>query len=59
MNGGFAKGLIIGGIIGASVSMMMNPGIMKGRSKKRMLRNGRDFLRRSGSLIGDFMHILR
>lgn len=58
MSGGFTKGLIIGSIIGASV-VMMNPDMMKGRNKKKMMRTGRAFLRKSGSLIGDIVEIFR
>jgi len=58
MNRGFTKGLIVGSIIGASV-VMMNPGMMKGRNKKKMMRTGRDLFRKSGNLIGDIVDIFR
>ena len=60
MQGGFRKGLFIGSIIGASVSMMMkNSDMMNPRSRKRMMRGGRTFLRKSGSIIGDVMDMFR
>lgn len=60
MQNGFSRGLFIGSIIGASVSMMMrNSDMMNPRSRKRMMRNSRSFLRRSGSIIGDVVDIFR
>jgi gas vesicle protein len=59
MNGGFTKGVIIGSIIGASVSMAMDPGMMKARNRRRMMRNGRNFLRKSGDIINDVVDIFR
>ena len=59
MNGGFTRGLIIGSIIGASVSMMMNPDMMKGRNRRRMMRNGRNMIRKSGTLISGLVEMLR
>lgn len=59
MNNGFTKGLLVGSIIGASISMMMNPDMMAGRNRKKMMRNGRSFLRRSGHIIGDVVDMLR
>ncbi|MCX7710328.1 MAG: YtxH domain-containing protein [Clostridia bacterium] len=59
MQNGFTRGLIVGSIIGASVSMMMNPDMMKNRSKRRMMRNSRNFLRKSGHIIGDVMEMFR
>lgn len=55
----FARGLIIGSIIGASVGMMLGPDIMNHRTKKRMMRAGRNWLRRSGSLVNDLFHVFR
>ena len=58
MHSGFTRGLIVGGILGASI-MMMNPEMMKNRTKKKMMRTGRDFMRRSGNIIGDVVGMLR
>ena len=58
MHSGFTRGLIVGGILGASF-MMMHPEVMKDRSKKKMMRNGRDFMRKSGNIIGDVVGMLR
>lgn len=59
MHSGFTKGLVIGGIIGASVSIMVNSDMMRPRTKKRMMRNGRTLLRKSGGIISDVVDIFR
>lgn len=59
MRSGFTKGLVVGGIIGASVSMMMNSDMMKPRTRRRMMRTGRTILKRSGGIIGDVVDIFR
>jgi hypothetical protein len=58
MYNGFTKGLVVGGLIGASV-IMMKPDLMNNRTKKRMMRNGRTFFRKSGSIIGDVVELFR
>jgi gas vesicle protein len=55
-NGGFVKGLIIGGIVGASVSMMLNS---NSRSKKGIMRNGNNFIRKSGRVVNDVIDLFR
>ncbi len=56
---GFAKGLIIGGVIGATVGMMMDTKMVNGRTGRRMVRSGRSFIRKSGNLICDLIDVLR
>lgn len=58
MRKGFARGLIIGGIVGASIAMM-NPDMMNKKTRKRMIKNGRNFLRKSGNIIGDVVDMFR
>ena len=58
MQNGFTRGLIVGGLIGASV-MMMNPDMMNNRTRKRIMRGGRTLMRRSGGLLSDVMGLLR
>ena len=36
MRNGFTKGLIMGSIIGASVSMVMNSDMMNGKSRRKI-----------------------
>jgi len=57
--GGFTKGLIIGGLIGTSIGMMMGPDMMKSRTRKKLMRNGRNMIRRSGNLISDVIEMIR
>ena len=59
MNGGFTRGLVIGSIIGASVSVFMNNDKMRPRSRKKMLRTGRMLLRKSGGIISDVVDVFR
>lgn len=59
MQNGFTRGLIVGSLIGASVSMMMNPDMMRNRTRKRLMRGGKNLMRRSGNLLGDVMNLLR
>lgn len=59
MQSGFTKGLLIGGLIGASISMMSNSDMMKPRTRRRMMRAGRTLLKRSGGILGDVVDIFR
>jgi hypothetical protein len=58
MYNGFAKGLVVGGLIGASV-IMMKPDLVKSRTRKRMMRSGRTLFRKSGTIIGDVIDLFR
>lgn len=60
MNGGFTRGLVVGSIIGASVSMIMNNDRMvRSRARKKMLRTGKMLLRKSGGIISDVVDVFR
>lgn len=59
MHNGFTKGLLIGGIIAASVSVMANSDMMKPGNRRKMMRAGRGFVRKSGNIIGNIADILR
>ncbi len=59
MGNGFTRGIIVGSIIGASVSMIMNPDMMKGRNRRKMMRNGRNLMRKSGNIVGDVVDLFR
>lgn len=56
---GFTKGLIIGGVLGAAASMMMEPGTMNNKTRRKMIRNGRNLIRTSGSFLGEVIDIFR
>lgn len=58
MNGGFTRGLIVGSLIGTSIGMMM-PDMKHSKARKRMMRNGRNMLRKSGNIISDMVDVFR
>ena len=55
----FARGLVIGGLIGASISVLTNPEIVDPHMRKKMFRTGRKIMHRSNNVFGDMMHMLR
>ncbi|MDP4092849.1 MAG: YtxH domain-containing protein [Bacillota bacterium] len=59
MRSHLAKGLIIGGIVGATVGAMVSPEMRNGRTRKRMMRTGRQFVKKSGNIIGDVVDLFR
>lgn len=58
MHNSFTRGLVVGGLIGASI-IMMKPDLMKNRTRKKMMRTGRTFFRKSGSIVGDVVDLFR
>ncbi|MGE5615148.1 MAG: YtxH domain-containing protein [Bacillota bacterium] len=57
MQKSFVKGVIVGGLLAASVGMMMNSDMAGAR--RRMMRNGRNFLRKSGGFINNVVDMFR
>ncbi|MDF2985196.1 MAG: hypothetical protein K0R50_706 [Eubacterium sp.] len=55
----FTRGLVIGGLIGASISVLTNPEIVDPHMRKKMIKSGRKIWRRSNHVFGDMMHMLR
>jgi gas vesicle protein len=55
----FTKGLVIGGLIGASISVLTNPDVMDPHMRKRMIKSGRKIVRRSNHVIGDMIDLFR
>jgi len=53
MRTGFTSGVIIGGIVGAAMSMMMNGDVDVKRTRRRIMRLGRDVSRRSRRIMSD------
>lgn len=51
--------MVIGGMVGASVSMMMNSDMMSSRSGKKMMRRGKSLIRKSSNIIGDVADLFR
>jgi len=54
---GFTKGLVTGTILGATVSMMVNP--MEGRERRAMRKKANKFMRAVGNIIEDIMDLRR
>ncbi len=59
MRNTFVKGMMVGGIVAASVGLVMNTDMMSGRTKKRMIKGGRNLLRKSSGIIGDVADLFR
>lgn len=59
MEKSFVKGVIVGGLLTASIKMMMNSDMMSSGTKKRMMRDGRTFLRKSGGFINNVVDLFR
>lgn len=59
MRSGFTRGLLIGGLIGASMSMFSNNDGMRTRKNRRMMKVGKSFLRRSGNVVEDVIDMFR
>lgn len=59
MNNGFARGLLVGSLIGASLGKMMSSDVMNNKNKRRMMRTGRTLMRRSGNILGDVVDLFR
>jgi gas vesicle protein len=59
MQNSFTKGLIIGGIIGASIGMIVEPDTINTKNRKKMLRSGKDILSKTGNVIGDVIELFR
>jgi gas vesicle protein len=56
---GFTRGLLIGGLIGASLSMLSNPDGVKSRKNRRVMKAGRNLLRKSGNVVEDVVDLFR
>lgn len=59
MRNGFMKGMMVGGIVAASIGFMMNSDMMSGRTKRKMIRGGKNLLRKTGSVISDVADLFR
>ncbi len=55
----FAKGILIGGLIGASISVLTNPDIVDPHMRRRLIKSGKKIVRRSGNVFGDMIHMFR
>lgn len=58
MKTGFTSGIIIGGIISAAMYSMINGDMDIKRTKKRIMRMGRDVCRRSRRIMSDISNMV-
>ncbi len=59
MHKGFVKGMVIGGLVGATASMMMNSDMMSSRSRRKMMRRSKSLIRKTSNIIGDVADLFR
>lgn len=59
MRNGFVKGVMVGGIVAASVGFMMNTDMISGRTKRKMIRGGRNLLRKTGHIMNEVSEMFR
>lgn len=55
----FARGVVIGGLIGASISILTNPEIVDPHMRKKMIRSGKKIMHRSNHVFGDMVHMFK
>lgn len=55
----FAKGILIGGLIGASISILTNPDIVDPHMRRRLIKSGKKIVRRSGNVFDDMIHMFK
>lgn len=53
MRNGFTNGMLLGGIVGATMSMIMNHDIDVNKTKKRMMRMGKTMYKKSRRMMSD------
>mgnify|MGYP000866471958 CR=1 FL=1 len=58
MRNGFTSGMLIGGIVGATMSMIMNHDIDINKTKRCMMRMGRNVCRRSRRIVSDISDMM-
>jgi gas vesicle protein len=58
MRNGFTSGMLIGGIVGATMSMIMNHDIDMNKTKTRMMRMGKNMYRKSRRIVSDITDMM-
>lgn len=59
MQGGFVKGMIVGGMVAGAVGAMMSTDMGGNRTKRKMKRYGNSFLRKSSIIVDDIADLFR
>ena len=55
----FTSCMILGGIVGATMSMMLNGDINMKRTRRRIMRMGRDVFRKSRRIMSDISSMMQ
>ncbi|MDD4296622.1 MAG: hypothetical protein PHC69_06655 [Ruminiclostridium sp.] len=53
MKSGFTSGIVLGGIVGATMSMIINKDINVDKTRKRMMRIGKNVYKKSRRMVSD------
>jgi gas vesicle protein len=53
MRNGFTSGIVLGGIVGATMSMIINKDINMDKTRKRMMRIGKNVYKKSRRMVSD------
>ena len=53
MKNGFTSGIVLGGIVGATMSMIINKDINVNKTRKRMMRIGKNVYKKFMRMISD------
>lgn len=59
MRNGFMKGVMVGGLVAASIGFMMNSDMMSGRARRKMIKSGRHILRKTGNIMSEVADLFR
>lgn len=53
------KGVMVGGLVAASIGFMMNSDMMSGRARRKMIKSGRHILRKTGNIMSEVADLFR
>ncbi len=59
MRNGFTNGMLVGGIVGATMSMIINHDIDVNKTRKRIMRTGKSMFKKSRRLVTDIAGMMR
>lgn len=55
----FGRGLVIGSVLGMTIGMIYSQDKRMRKTNKRIMKSGRNMLRRSGTIVEDVMDLFR
>ncbi len=59
MGNGFTKGVILGSLIAVSIGLAIGNDLMSPKMRRRMIKNGKKFLKRTGGMLTDIVGVFR